>query len=172
MTAAKYILIDYLNEKQAIMWFPEGTWNLTDNLLMLPMKWGIIDMAIQTRAQIVLMVLDYDRKAMTCYVNFGAPIAPDETTDKVHAIQELRDAMATLRWKVWEKQTPRKCDEIDRVALKEGLFFALKEYPPLDWEYEQTIIFYLHTSPQEAFAHLKHLIPCRKNVFLWNKRLH
>ena len=137
---------------------------------MLPMKWGIIDVAAQAGAQIVPTVLDYDRKAMRCCVSFGTPIAPDETTDKAEAIRELRDAMATLRWELWEKQTPLKRDELDRVSLKEGIFVALKEYPPLDWDYEQTVIFQSYTSPQEAFAHLEHLNPCRENAFLWSKR--
>lgn len=108
MAAVKNILIDYLNKKQAIMWSPEGTWNLTDNLLMLPMKWGIIDVASQAGAQIIPVVLDYNRKSIRCCVSFGMPIAPDETTDKADAIRELRDAMATLRWELWEKQAPPK----------------------------------------------------------------
>lgn len=172
MAAVKDTIIAYLRRGQTIMWFPEGTWNLTDNLLMLPMKWGIIDVAIKAGAQILPVVLDYDRKAMRCHVNFGMPIALDETTDKADAIQALRSAMATLRWELCEKQTPLKRDEINCMTLKEELLLALKEYPPLDWEYEQSIIFQPYTSPQEVFAHLEHLIPSRENAFLWNRRYH
>ena len=172
MVAIKDTIIAYLRLGQSIIWFPEGTWNLTDNLLMLPMKWGIVDVASKAGAQIVPVVLDYDRIAMTCRVNFGMPITPDETTDKANAIRELRDTMSTLRWELWEKQTPLKRDEIDRVALKEEMLFALQEYPPLDWDYEQSIIFQPYTSPQEVFAHLEHLIPSRENAFLWNRRYH
>lgn len=170
MTASKGTLIAYLKKKHSIMWFPEGTWNMTENLLMMPMRWGIIDVAAKAGAQIVPMALDYHQADMTCLVRFGSPIAPDETTDKAIAIRELRDIMATLRWEMWEKQTPLKRDEIDRVALKEEMLFALQEYSPLDWEYEQSIIFQPYISPKEAFAHLEHLIPSRENAFLWDKR--
>lgn len=170
MAASKDILISYLEKKQSIMWFPEGTWNLAENLLILPIRWGIIDVAAQAKAQIVPAVLDYHETDMTCHISFGCPIAPDETTDKVSAIRELRDTMATLRWEMWEKQTPLKRDEIDRMALKEDLFLPLREYPPLDWEYEQKVIFKPYASPQDAFAHLDKLIPCRENAFLLSKR--
>ena len=170
MAASKDILISYLEKKQSIMWFPEGTWNMTDNLLILPIRWGIIDVAAKAKAQIVPVALDYHETDMTCHISFGCPIAPDGTTDKVSAIREIRDTMATLRWEMWEKQMPLKRDEIDRMTLKEDLFLPLREYPPLDWEYEQSIIFRPYISPKEAFAHLEHLIPSRENAFLWNKR--
>lgn len=48
--------------------FPEGTWNLTENLLMLPMKWGIIDIAKETGAQIIPTALEYDREQKKCFV--------------------------------------------------------------------------------------------------------
>lgn len=169
IAAVKDTIIAYLRRDQSIMWFPEGTWNLTDNLLMLPMKWGIIDVASKAGAQIVPVVLDYDRMTMSCRVNFGMPIAPDKTTNKADAIRELRDSMATLRWKLWEKQTPLKYDEIDRAALKEDILLAIEEYTPLDLDFEQSIIFQPYTSPEEAFAHLEYVIPSRGNAFLWNK---
>ena len=58
------------------MWFPEGTW-----ILILPMKWGIIDVAIWAGAQIVPTVLNYDRETMICSVRFGIPMAPDSTSN-------------------------------------------------------------------------------------------
>lgn len=170
MSASKNIVISYLEKKQSIMWFPEGTWNMTDNLLVLPMRWGIIDVAAKAEAQIVPVALDYHETDMTCHISFGCPIAPDETTDKVSAIRELRDTMATLRWEMWEKQTPLKCDEIDRMSLKKEMLLPLREYPPLDWEYEQKIIFWPYVSPQEVYSHLDKMIPCRENAFLLSKR--
>lgn len=169
MSAIKDVLLDNLENRQAIMWFPEGTWNLTDNLLMLPLKWGIIDVAAHARAQIVPVVLDYDRKTMTCAVCFGEPIAPDEHTDKAKAIADLRDTMATLRWQQWEMRELLHRDEIDIKALEDDILIALDEYPPLNWEYEKSIIFEPHHSPKQVFSHLGKLIPCRENAFLFSK---
>ena len=59
---AKAKILFYLRHGQSILWFPEGTWNLTDNLLMLPMRWGIIETADKAQAQIVPMAIQYDRK--------------------------------------------------------------------------------------------------------------
>ena len=167
MAEAKNKLINYLKGNQAIMWYPEGTWNLTDNLLMLPMKWGIINVAAKAGAQIVPVVLDYDRQTMICHVSFGVPMAPDENTDKAEAIRDLRDTMATLRWIQWERREPLRRDEIDPEALRKEMFIALEEYPPIDWENEQTIIFNPYVTSKDAFSHLEHLIPCRENAFLF-----
>lgn len=141
MAGIKNVLIAYLKAGQSIMWFPEGTWNLTDSLLMLPMKWGIIDVAAQAGAQIIPVALDYNRNNMICNVRFGTPIAPDEKTDKTLAIRTLRDAMATLRWEMWEESGRLNRDTVDLNSLRAEMFKALEEYPPLDWEYEQSIIF-------------------------------
>ena len=33
-------LISLLKQGKSILWFPEGTWNMTESLLCLPMRWG------------------------------------------------------------------------------------------------------------------------------------
>ena len=55
-------ILRYLNRGQSILWFPEGTWNLTENMMMLPMRWGIIEVAHKAGGQIVPMAIRYDRK--------------------------------------------------------------------------------------------------------------
>lgn len=98
MAASKDAVLEYLAKDQSILWFPEGTWNLTPNQLMMPMKWGIIDIARQSGAQIIPAALDYDREKNTCRVKFGTPLAGDALENKTEAIRNLRDTMATLRW--------------------------------------------------------------------------
>ena len=54
----------------------------------------------------------------------------------------LRDTMATLRWELMErclKITTR--DEVDHKRLEEQKNEIIKEYPPLDWEYEKSVIY-------------------------------
>lgn len=98
MAASKDAVLEYLAKGQSILWFPEGTWNLTPSQLMMPMKWGIIDMARQAGAQIIPAALDYDREKNTCRVKFGAPMVGGALENKAEAIRNLRDTMATLRW--------------------------------------------------------------------------
>lgn len=45
MQRAKRELINAPRQKKSVIWFPEGTWNQSDNLLMLTMKKGIIDVS-------------------------------------------------------------------------------------------------------------------------------
>ena len=166
MAVAKDTLIAYLQSGQSIMWFPEGTWNMSDNLLMLPMKWGIIDVAAKAEAQIVPTILEYNRKTMICSVLFGAPIAPDKSTDRAEAIRDLRDAMATLRWMVWEQEPPLQKGEIDREKLRQGVYVAVDEYPEANLEYEKTLIFQPYPTPEEVFAPIQQLEPRKETAFL------
>lgn len=74
MKASKDAIIEYLQKGQSVLWFPEGTWNLTDNLLVIPLKWGIVEIAKQAGAQIIPVALRYDRTENICQVKFGQPI--------------------------------------------------------------------------------------------------
>lgn len=54
----------------------------------------------------------------------------------------LCDTMATLRWELMEgclKITTR--NEVDHKRLEEEKNEIIKEYPPLDWEYEKSVIY-------------------------------
>lgn len=51
LAASKLAMTAYLRKGRSIIMFPEGTWNLTENQLMLPMKWGVVD--IQYARQLV-----------------------------------------------------------------------------------------------------------------------
>lgn len=168
--ASKDALLEYLKKGQSILWFPEGTWNLTSNLLMLPMKWGIIDIARQADAQIIPMALDYDRDQNLCRVKFGAPMAEDRLGDKAEAIRDLRDTIATLRWDLMGKQSVTHRVDITPEQLQTEMHRVIDEYPPLDWEYEQSCIYYPNPSPEEAFRHLQTIQPRRETVFLFRKR--
>lgn len=170
MKMAKVTLEKYLQKKYPVIWFPEGTWNLTDNLLMLPMKWGIIDVARNAGAQIVPIALDYDRESMVCLAKYGETILIDETIDNKMGIRLLRDEMATARYELWEQKGICSRRDMNIQEEREKMMFSVEEYPPLDWEYESSCIYQPHTEPQDAFALLDKLIPCKENTFLFRKQ--
>ena len=135
-------ILCYLNRGQSILWFPEGTWNLTENMLMLPMRWGIIEVAHKAGGQIVPMAIRYDRKNKKCQVKFSLPLYGEQLADSRNGIQELRDVMAALRWKLME--------EYSEVAERKNMHLSdfekekeeiIREYPPLDWKYEESVIY-------------------------------
>ena len=63
-------------------------------------------------------------------------------TNVRNGIQELRDVMAALRWELMEEYsevTKRKSIHLsDFDKEKEEI---IREYPPLDWEYEESVIY-------------------------------
>lgn len=169
MVASKDALNACLRKGQSILWFPEGTWNLTPSQLMMPMKWGIIDVAKETGAQIIPTVLEYSREQKKCFVRFGKPMVVSPEDCKAGAITALRDTMAAMRWAFWERNGLFSRAELDLDAEQKKLFYALEEYPPIDWEYESSCIYHPQTEPGDAVAHLDKLIPCRENAFLFRK---
>lgn len=170
MAASKLAMSAYLNKGRSIVMFPEGTWNLTENQLMLPMKWGIIDISKQTGAQIIPTILEYDREQKTCFVRFGIPMIFSPEDNNAKAIGILRDTMATMRWDFGERNSVFSRADLDVEAERKKLFYSVEEYPPIDWEYESSCIYHPHTGPKAAFAHLDRLIPCWENAFLFRKR--
>ena len=166
MAASKDAVLEYLAKGQSILWFPEGTWNLTSSQLMMPMKWGIIDMARTAGAQIIPAALDYNRETNTCRVKFGAPMAGDDLENKAEAIRDLRDTMATLRWDLMCSQPVLHRADITPEQLKEKMYRVIDDYPPLNWEYESSCIYdpYLQVKIVPSS-----LIPKRENIFLFKK---
>ena len=164
-SSVKQALIDALRRGYSIQWFPEATWNMTDNLPMLPMRWGIIDVAQQSGALIVPLALDYEGNARTCNVRFGQPI--DSTgVDRAEGIRQLRDSLATLRWEQWSERGVHSRAELDVEGERRRIFHAVEEYPPLEYEVEMKYVFNLFPSAPDLF-----LVPNGRTAFLFNKRL-
>lgn len=169
--ASKADMISYLNEGRSIIMFPEGTWNLTENMLLLPMKWGIVQIAQETGAQIIPTILEYDRDRKQCHISFGEPMLFLPSDEKAKAIAALRDTMATMIWNTWECRGLFSREALDIEAEVKKLEFSIEEYPTIDWEYEESCIYHPHIEPSEAFAHLGTLLPSKENAFLFDKRL-
>lgn len=168
MVASKDGILAKLRDGHSVCWYPEGTWNLTANQLIMPMKWGIIDVAHQADAQIIPVVFDYNRDTMVCRAKFGEPIFGSELEDKAKGIENLRDTLATLRWELMYLNPTLNRSEITPEQLKADMYKAIDEYPPIDWEYEESCIY----NPYETVEIFpKDIEPRIENAFLFNKRL-
>lgn len=148
--------------------FPEGTWNLTCSKPMLPLYWGIIDIAKVSGKSIIPVILEYtDDK---CYVAFGERMQVLSNDDKGEKICELKDQFATLKWSIWEQFDDTGCytaDEWNAEAAK-----RLAEYPKTDCAYEATVVRKEYDTVEEVFGHLNRITPDRTNAFLFNKQNH
>lgn len=116
-----------------IMMCPEATWNLKPSLPMLPLRWGIIDIARNSHRPIVPVVLEYTDNC--CYVSFVELMYITESDDKKQKIDELRDTMATLRWEIWEQLPHVSRRDICGDELGKEVKRILEEYPKYDYDY-------------------------------------
>ena len=127
--------------------FPEGTSNVSDALPMYPMKWGIIDVAQQTGAQIIPMILRYDKAVSECHVRFASPMTVENMT-KAEGIEALRDTMATLRWESFEAKGIHSRRELNTAEERRQNMELLLSYRLLDYETEKQVVF--RPAPTEA----------------------
>ena len=161
-------MIELLKKGANLVMFPEGTWNLTPSNPMLPLYWGVIDIARKSGRPIVPMILEYTDE--NCYVAFGQPMFISEKDDKGEKIRDLDDRFATLKWLVWEKYSDtgyNSAEEWETEARR-----RVADYPKLDYRYEKSVIRKEYISADEVFCHLKNIEPKLNNSHLFNKRNH
>ncbi len=97
--AAKEI-VRILKSGKSFAMYPESTWNLSPNLLMLPMNYGCIKIALEAHVPIVPVVSSFYPNAR--FTIIGDKFYPTE--DLKCSIAELRDRMATMIFQEIEMQ--------------------------------------------------------------------
>lgn len=160
---AKALCIECLRRGRNLLVFPEGTWNLTPARPMLPLSWGVIEMAQAAGCAIVPVALEYE--ADTCSVNMGDPYFPTDP-DKAAACEELRDKLATLRWTLWEQKGTFCRDEVSEADYAAYTCVRIREYGLLTEQQLRSWALERQPCPGEAFSHLEQLTPSRANAFL------
>lgn len=155
-----------------LMYFPEGTWNLHPCLPLLPCYWGIIDVARQGKAIIIPVAIEQYEKHFKINIgkNFDVTDYPDTQQGKSNAIIDLRDALATLKWEIWETEVVKRkeVDWADWEIYKKRRF---SEWIHFDEDYIKTLIYQPKgiIEREEAFDYLNKLSPCLENAFLFHK---
>jgi len=128
-------IADILHGVHGIL-FPEATWNSSENEIIYPLHWGCVDISRITDAPIIPVAMEYIGKK--CYIMFGAPISIKEGETKENAVNRVRDAMATLKFYIWEKFSVSKRNLTDRNMFQNEFQKRLDEYPKLDYVAEQS----------------------------------
>lgn len=171
---AKETAIGLLQNGGSLMIFPEGAWNISVNQPVMGLFSGTADIAIQTKAQIIPVAMECYGKHM--YVAIGKSIAvADIWQDKYELTNYLRDALATLKWRIFEavgEQSRKDIPEDYRQTYIDSIINDNKdtsytEQDVIDTMFRDRSI----TTAKEAFAHLSTLTPTTQNAFLYNKRL-
>lgn len=104
--------IELLESGGDLLIYPEGAWNITENLPVLKLYKGTVNMALKTGADIIPIAIEqYDK---TFYVNIGENInfGSQDSRNINELNKDLRDALATLKWEIWEKQGIQKRDDL------------------------------------------------------------
>lgn len=123
----------------SVMWFPEGTWNLTGNLLMLPMRYGIVKMAAKANVPIIPISIHYSGDIV--FSTVGNPITVTVNEDAITAITHLRDTMATMKYEQMEACGVYSRTNEDKSDFEALIKASLDEYPTFNREYEETCVF-------------------------------
>lgn len=84
--------VEILKSGENFAMYPEATWNLSPNSLMLPMNYGCIRIALEAGSPIVPVVSFWGETQR--HASIGEPFYPTE--DLTASIDQLRDAMATM----------------------------------------------------------------------------
>ena len=99
-------MISTLKAGDNLMYFPEGAWNMSPNLPMLPCFWGIIDVTKRGRADIIPVAIEQYGKHFK--INIGSNINLNNyngtVESKTECILLLRDCLATLKREIWETE--------------------------------------------------------------------
>jgi len=107
--------IELLKRGGNLLIYPEGAWNISPNMPVTGLYPGVINMAKETKADIIPVAIEQFNNRF--YVNIGKNIKyediKDKDTDSLR--KELRDILATLKWKIWENEPFAK-----RFAIKES----------------------------------------------------
>ena len=102
----KNTAIELLESGKNLLIYPEGVWNVTANLLSLPLFPGIINMAKETGCDIVPIAIE--RYGKEYIVNIGDEFSTTKYSEQGLTLDEikgmLRNEIATLKWEIMESR--------------------------------------------------------------------
>jgi len=99
----KCFMIKLLQSGRNVMILPEGTWNLSENEIVRDIAYGTADAAISASAVIIpIAVEQYDKHFVICPGELIDPAGLQWDKHKLTII--LRDELASLKWKIWERK--------------------------------------------------------------------
>lgn len=99
---AKETAIKLLDAGGNLLLFPEGVWNTSENKLVNYLFPGIAEMAIRTKVDIVPIAIERTEMGFDIAIGKSIESKSFDMEDKWMLLQEIRDAMATLKWDVLE----------------------------------------------------------------------
>lgn len=147
---SKISMIQALTSGISGVLFPEGTWNNSENLPMLPINKGFATISKITNTPVVPIVMEYFNQ--NCYVTIGSPINFDLKMSDEECAKVCEDQMITLRFDLWEKYSKALRSEVNKESFEELIKSNIKKYSQFDIEKEEEVILKRGVTMEEAFA--------------------
>ena len=163
---AKELCVDCVRKGCDLLVFPEGTWNISQARPMLPLSWGVIDIAWSTGVPIIPVALEYDKRQVVA--NMGKPyyVSSNDSADKKEQCDRLRDTMATLRWECWESKGVFHHDNVTQKDYQQYSLERIREYGLLTEKQISSWVLRQEPTEEQVFACLKNVAISKGNAFL------
>lgn len=171
---AKETAIGLLQNGGSLMIFPEGAWNISVNQPVMGLFAGTADIAIQSGAQIVPIALECYGKHMYAAIGKNIEIA-GVLEDKYELTNHLRDALATLKWRIFDSVGVQKRSDIPEnyrqifidSIINDNKDTSYTEQDVIDTMFRDRNI----ATYEDVYAHLNNITHTMDNAFLFNKRI-
>lgn len=108
-----------------IMIYPEGMWNLTENLPMMKIFPGTVQAAKECNVPVVPIAIEQVEKRFL--INIGKEMCFDDI-EETEAMQILRDTLASLKWEIWEYLPREKRRDIQEDYYEKFLQERIAEF--------------------------------------------
>lgn len=105
------MMCKYLKQGVSFIIFPEGIWNLTENLPMMKIYPGVVQASKECNVPIVPIAIEQREKHFILNVGKEFSVVDMEETA---AVQLVRDTLATLKWEIWETFPREKRENIPK----------------------------------------------------------
>ncbi len=96
----------------SIIIYPEGSWNVTENIIVNKLFRGIYLTALETKKSVVPIGSFHEYGTNVIYISFGEPFNLHEYSMQ-EGLEILRDKMATLKFELIEKYGSQQIQPID-----------------------------------------------------------
>lgn len=106
--ASKSAINKLINQGGSLLIFPEGAWNITENLPVMRLYSGAVEIAIKTGCDIVPIAMEEYENTYVINIDKNINFRGRSIDDKNDLTDELRNALCTLRWEIWED---KKCSQ-------------------------------------------------------------
>ena len=171
---AKEAAIQLLKHKGNLLIYPEGAWNISENLPVTELFLGTVEIAMESNADIIPIAIEFYGNDL--FVAIGKNIDLRNTSqNKFFINQLLRDNLATLKWEIWKHQGIKKRSAIPKNYHSEfvnNIINGNKETSnTVDDVLKTTFVNKNIIKYSDVFEHLNHITPNINNAFLYNKRL-